>query len=290
MEKEKVTRTLSAVVGLPILAVVLIFANTIIMDVFTAIIACISMYEYFNCFKASKKANPTKALGYFYCILIAFTHFVDSHLLYRIMVAIIPVSILILFTELIFSNGKKTVKDIAVTILGICYIPLMLINLSFIRNMRMPMSSHGLLLDTINAQALNGKMLIWFVLIASWGSDVFAYSIGKKFGKHKLTPISPNKTIEGSVAGIIGSVVLGIIYSVLCNTLWGTGINYVLVGIIVAMLSVVGQIGDLAASSIKRYCEIKDFSDLIPGHGGMLDRIDSIIFVLPFAFLLLNLL
>lgn len=277
MEKEKVTRILSAVIGLPILAILLIYANTLIMDVFTAIIACISIYEYFNCFKASKKANPTQFLGYFYCILIAFIHFVDTHLLYRIMAAIIPLSVLILFTELIFSKGKKTVKDIAITILGICYIPLMLINLSLIRNLKL-------------SNNLDGKILIWFVLVASWGSDVFAYCIGRKFGKHKFTKISPNKTIEGSIAGIIGAVIIGIIYSIMCNTLWGTGINYVLVSIIVAILSIVGQIGDLAASSIKRYCEIKDFSDLIPGHGGMLDRIDSIIFVLPFAFLLLSLL
>jgi len=277
MEKEKVTRILSAVIGFPILAIVLIYTNTLIMDVFTAIIAFISIYEYFNCFKASKKANPTQLLGYFYCVLIAFTHFVDTHLLYRIIVAIIPISVLILFTELVFSKGKKTVKDVAITMLGICYIPLMLINLSLIRNLKL-------------SNNLDGKFLIWFVLIASWGSDVFAYFIGRNFGKHKFTKISPNKTIEGSISGIIGAIIIGIIYSVMCNTLWGTGINYVLVSIIVAILSIIGQIGDLAASSIKRYCEIKDFSDLIPGHGGMLDRIDSIIFVLPFAFLLLSLL
>ena len=161
--------------------------------------------------------------------------------------------------------------------LGICYIPLMLIYLSFISNMNL-------------GTGLTGRILIWFVLIASWGSDVFAYTIGRHFGKHKLTKISPKKTVEGSIAGIIGATVLGIIYAVLCNNLWGTQINYLLIGVIVAVLSVVGQIGDLAASSIKRYCEIKDFSDLLPGHGGMLDRIDSIIFVLPFAFMLLNLL
>ncbi len=277
MEKEKITRILTSVIGLPFITALLIFANTTVMDIFTAIIALISMYEYFHCFKSTNKANPSEFLGYILCILIAFTHMVKGEILIQIIVLLIPTCILILFVEFILSNGKKTVKDISITMLGICYIPLMLIYLSFISNMNL-------------GTGLTGRILIWFVLIASWGSDVFAYTIGRHFGKHKLTKISPKKTVEGSIAGIIGATVLGIIYAVLCNNLWGTQINYLLIGVIVAVLSVVGQIGDLAASSIKRYCEIKDFSDLLPGHGGMLDRIDSIIFVLPFAFMLLNLL
>lgn len=281
MEKEKraktIKRTITGVIALPILAVILIFSNTIIMDIFTAIIACISMYEYFHCFKSTKKANPSQYLGYIFCILIAFTHFVDERLLAYIMVLIIPFSLVALFTELVLSKGEKNIKDIAVTMLGIYYIPLMIIYLSLIRNMDL-------------GNGLNGKILVWFVLIASWGSDVFAYFVGRHFGKHKLTKISPNKTVEGAVAGIVGAILLGILFAVLCNTIWNVGINYLVIAIIMAILSAVGQIGDLAASSIKRYCEIKDFSELIPGHGGMLDRIDSIIFVLPFAFILFNIL
>ena len=281
MEKEKraktIKRTITGVIALPVLAIILIFSNTIIMDIFTAIIACISMYEYFHCFKSTNKANPSQYLGYIYCILIAFTHFVDERLLTSIIIAIIPVSLVVLFAELVLSKGKKTVKDIAVTMLGICYIPLMLIYLSLVRDMEL---DHG----------LNGKILIWFVLIASWGSDIFAYFIGRHFGKHKLTAVSPNKTVEGAVAGVVGAILFGILFAVLCNTIWGVGINYLLIGCIMAVLSIVGQIGDLAASSIKRYCEIKDFSELIPGHGGMLDRIDSIIFVLPFAYILFSIL
>lgn len=281
MEKEKraktIKRTITGVITLPVLAIILIFSNTIIMDIFTAIIACISMYEYFHCFKSTNKANPSQYLGYIYCILIAFTHFVDERLLTSIIIAIIPVSLVVLFAELVLSKGKKTVKDIAVTMLGICYIPLMLIYLSLVRDMEL---DHG----------LNGKILIWFVLIASWGSDIFAYFIGRHFGKHKLTAVSPNKTVEGAVAGVVGAILFGILFAILCNTIWGVGINYLLIGCIMAVLSIVGQIGDLAASSIKRYCEIKDFSELIPGHGGMLDRIDSIIFVLPFAFILFSIL
>ena len=281
MEKEKraktIKRTITGVITLPVLAIILIFSNTIIMDIFTAIIACISMYEYFHCFKSTNKANPSQYLGYIYCILIAFTHFVDERLLTSIIIAIIPVSLVVLFAELVLSKGKKTVTDIAVTMLGICYIPLMLIYLSLVRDMEL---DHG----------LNGKILVWFVLIASWGSDIFAYFIGRHFGKHKLTAVSPNKTVEGAVAGVVGAILLGILFAILCNTIWGVGINYLLIGCIMAVLSIVGQIGDLAASSIKRYCDIKDFSVLIPGHGGMLDRIDSIIFVLPFAFILFSLL
>lgn len=281
MEKEKraktIKRTITGVIALPVLAIILIFSNTIIMDIFTAIIACISMYEYFHCFKSTNKANPSQYLGYIYCILIAFTHFVDERLLTSIIIAIIPVSLVVLFAELVLSKGKKTVTDIAVTMLGICYIPLMLIYLSLVRDMEL---DHG----------LNGKILIWFVLIASWGSDIFAYFIGRHFGKHKLTAVSPNKTVEGAVAGVVGAILLGILFAILCNTIWGVGINYLLIGCIMAVLSIVGQIGDLAASSIKRYCDIKDFSELIPGHGGMLDRIDSIIFVLPFAFILFSIL
>ena len=281
MEKEKraktIKRTITGVITLPVLAIILIFSNTIIMDIFTAIIACISMYEYFHCFKSTNKANPSQYLGYIYCILIAFTHFVDERLLTSIIIAIIPVSLVVLFAELVLSKGKKTVTDIAVTMLGICYIPLMLIYLSLVRDMEL---DHG----------LNGKILIWFVLIASWGSDIFAYFIGRHFGKHKLTAVSPNKTVEGAVAGVVGAILFGILFAILCNTIWGVGINYLLIGCIMAVLSIVGQIGDLAASSIKRYCDIKDFSELIPGHGGMLDRIDSIIFVLPFAFILFSIL
>ena len=82
----------------------------------------------------------------------------------------------------------------------------------------------------------------------------------------------------------------GILFAILCNTIWGVGINYLLIGCIMAVLSIVGQIGDLAASSIKRYVDIKDFSNLIPGHGGMLDRIDSLIFLAPFAYAFFTLL
>lgn len=107
-------------------------------------------------------------------------------------------------------------------------------------------------------------------------------------GKHKFTKISPNKSIEGCIGGTVGAVILMILYTYICNTFFGMSIHYIYIGIISIILSIIAQIGDLTASSIKRYIGIKDFGDLIPGHGGMLDRIDSVIFVAPFAYFLLT--
>ena len=135
----------------------------------------------------------------------------------------------------------------------------------------------------------NGKIILWFALLAGWGTDVFAYFVGKYFGTHKFTEISPNKTIEGCVGGTIGATALIVGYAAICNNVFGMNINYLLIAGIGVLLSIVGQVGDLAASSIKRYVGIKDFSHLIPGHGGMLDRIDSLIFIAPFAYILLHL-
>lgn len=138
--------------------------------------------------------------------------------------------------------------------------------------------------------ATDGKFLIGYIIIASWGTDTFAYFIGSKFGKHKLTPISPKKSIEGSIGGIVGAVILSLIYTFVLNQLADLEISYLAILGIIILLSILSQIGDLTASSIKRFVKIKDFGDIIPGHGGMLDRIDSIIFIAPFAYYLLTLL
>ena len=137
----------------------------------------------------------------------------------------------------------------------------------------------------------NGRILMWFVFWAAWGTDIFAYLIGKNFGKHKLMfkKVSPNKSLEGCIGGIFGAILLSLIYAIVCNNIFNIDISYITVTVVALLLSVISQIGDLAASSVKRYCEIKDYGHLIPGHGGMLDRIDSVIFVLPFAYFLLKL-
>ena len=110
-----------------------------------------------------------------------------------------------------------------------------------------------------------------------------------KFGKHKFSKVSPKKSIEGCVAGIFGAILTSLLYTLALNTFAGLSISYLTMGLICAVLSVVGQVGDFAASVIKRHFEVKDYSNIFPGHGGMLDRIDSVMFIAPFAYLLLML-
>lgn len=261
------TRIITTIVGLPIVALVIIFGNEYIIDIVFAIIAAMSLHEYLNSFK--EKANPVIWIGYVACSLIAFMHCIPKEYLIYIVAIILPVCILLLFLQIIITNMKTNIKDIAITLFGICYIPLFLMFMPILMGMA------------------NGKILVWYIILAAWGTDIFAYIAGKTIGKHKFSKISPNKTIEGCIGGTLGAIILIIIYTWIINKYCAMNINYIYITIVGIILSIIGQIGDFSASSIKRYVGIKDFSNLIPGHGGMLDRIDSVIFIAPFAYFLL---
>lgn len=126
---------------------------------------------------------------------------------------------------------------------------------------------------------------VYMLYIISWGSDTFAYLFGSKFGKRKIKSIahiSPNKTVAGFIGGIFGAVLLNVIYVKFVNV----GLDLSIIIIFTIISAIVSQIGDLIASFIKRNCGIKDFGHLIPGHGGILDRFDSMLFVSPILYLL----
>lgn len=274
IQKEKesieteVKRISSAIIIFSIVAIILIWGNKYLVDLAIAIVAIMSLHEYFQSFKA-KGEKPITWIGYLAALSIAVVHVIPPEFAIKTIGFILPVSILLLFLQVIITNMKFTIKDVAITSFGICYIVVFLMYISIIREMP------------------NGKWLIWFVMLSAWGTDIFAYLIGKTWGKHRFTKISPHKSIEGSIAGIMGAVVAVLLYTIACNNIGGLNINYIYIAVVAVLFSIIGQIGDLAASSIKRYTGIKDFSNLIPGHGGMLDRIDSVIFIAPFAYFLL---
>lgn len=133
-------------------------------------------------------------------------------------------------------------------------------------------------------EKIDGIYFLIFSFFASWMTDIFAYFIGSKFGKHKLCPkISPKKSVEGAIGGIAGAVLLNVLLLVVFQKFFGggAGFNYIVVILLSIILSIVSMFGDLAASTIKRNFGIKDFGKLLPGHGGIMDRFDSALFVMP---------
>ena len=138
----------------------------------------------------------------------------------------------------------------------------------------------------------DGAFTVWLIFLCSWGCDTCAYCVGMLFGKHKMSPkLSPKKSVEGAVGGVAGAALLGLIYAAITGRFMSTGSaplwEYALICAVGALISMVG---DLAASAIKRNAGIKDYGKLIPGHGGILDRFDSVIFTAPVIYLLAKLL
>lgn len=159
-------------------------------------------------------------------------------------------------------------EQIIMLVFGLVYVTTML---SFVYQVRM--LEHGI-------------YLVWLIFVGAWGSDTCAYCVGKLIGKHKMpSKLSPNKTIEGCVGGVIGAALIGLIYAAAIHMSRNMCLAFAVIG---AVSSVISQIGDLTASAIKRDHDIKDYGHLIPGHGGILDRFDSIIFTAPVVYYLIE--
>ncbi len=266
-----IKRITTSLIGFPIVILFLVLGNKYMLDIVFAIVALIAMHEYSKC--VSGKAKVISWLGYLCAASLSLIHIVSSSTISFVATLGAPIILLILFLHVIISDMKITFQDISFTLMGIAYI--------FCFVMFLPLT-YG-----IEAE-ISGKILIWYIIFAAWGTDVFAYIVGKHFGKTRFSKVSPNKTVEGCVAGVVSAILFSLAYTIFVNIYFGLEISYLTITIISAVLSVIGQIGDFSASAIKRYFEVKDFSDLFPGHGGMIDRIDSVMFIAPFAYLLLT--
>lgn len=265
------TRVISAVIGLPIiLGALLVGEKPLIILIFLISIA--GLYEYYNAFR-NVGYSPATWIGYLGTITYYYLIIINEYSVASLSLMAFIIIILLFFDTI---KRNSTIIEAALTILGMVYIPCMFSNIIFLQN------------------GINGKALVWLPFLTAWLSDTFAYFTGITFGKNKLYPkISPNKTIEGSLGGIVGSTTSSLIAGIIFNNL-GFSMPIIHYGIIGILSGVMGQIGDLFASSIKRFCKVKDYGNIIPGHGGILDRFDSILFTAPtvyfyFAFLATNL-
>jgi phosphatidate cytidylyltransferase len=185
---------------------------------------------------------------------------------------LIAAFIVILLAVYVFAFPKYNSEQITMIFFGFFYVALTLSYIFLVRDLP------------------GGKFTVWLIFIGSWGADTMAYVVGRSIGKHKIVPVlSPKKSLEGFIGGVLGAVLIGVIYALIFkNSLTAEFPNPVFsFAVIAACSSVVSMIGDLAASAIKRDKQIKDYGKLLPGHGGILDRFDSVIFIAPIVYYLL---
>ena len=189
-----------------------------------------------------------------------------------LMVFVFIILMLVIYMAIyVFNFGTFTFEKVAYAFTGFVYVPMFMAFVYFTRIL-----------------SYNGIYVFWLIFISAWVCDTFAYFTGVTLGKHRLAPVlSPKKSIEGSIGGVIGAVVVAFLFGYFIEyKIFGGRNNAVSYMIICAFGSVVSQIGDLCASGIKRNHNIKDYGNLIPGHGGIMDRFDSVIFVAPVIFIL----
>ena len=256
-----VTRLISGVI-LVLLALLIICSGGWILFFAALILSLIGMSELYRALGIRTQTRPDRLelCGY----LAAAVYYVFIGLLpERAGWLGILAALIVILGLYVFTFPAYNVDQIIKLVFGVLYVSVMLSCVYLIRVMN------------------SGQYLVWLIFLAAWGSDTCAYCAGMLFGKHKMTPVlSPKKTIEGAVGGLAGAVILGMLYGMFTT---GQAVEYMLICLAGAAVS---MIGDLAASAIKRQTGIKDFGTLIPGHGGVLDRFDSVIFTAPVVYLM----
>lgn len=273
------TRVITAVVGLALLAVVLAFFNTILFDLVLSAVCLIAIHEVFSAIGFGKKQ------WYLYAVAVPFTLLVMLTTSDAARALVLPVSFLVLLVLNICQITHVQTLDFG-KLAGYVYFSGVIIfcfySLIHLKRM-LPFEQYH----------YDAVYFILLTLCFAWGGDTAAYFAGRAFGKHKLAPVvSPHKTVEGAVGGVLGSILAGIlltcVYAALSSGYHVISVqmrttHYEVLLVMGAIASVLGILGDLFASAVKRQAGIKDYGTIFPGHGGILDRFDSVMFIAPFV-------
>ena len=258
------TRLLSGIV-LVALSIFLIITGKEILLFSTMAISLVGMFELYRIFKIHD--NILGFVGY----VSAIAYYLNLKLHFANDVALIAMAtmIFIMFVY-VFTYPKYKANQITTCFFGIFYVAVMLSYIYQIRNLT------------------NGVYIAFLIFLCSWGCDTCAYCAGKLFGKHKMSPkLSPKKSVEGAIGGVLGTVILTVVYLSIFRSNMKIDVKEIMIlAIVSAIAAFVSMVGDLTASAIKRNYEIKDYGKLIPGHGGILDRFDSMIITAPIIYYL----
>ena len=258
------TRLLSGIV-LVILALVFIITGNDLLLAVTGIISLIGLYELYRVFKIEKScAGVVGGLAtiVYYCNLKF--QFIPDMMLF-----VIALLVVLMFVY-VFSYPKYHTEQMLAAFFGVFYVSVMLSYVYQIRTLE------------------RGLYLAFLVFLCSWGCDTCAYCVGMLIGKHKMSPkLSPKKSVEGAVGGVAGAALLTALYCFIFRSpMHLERGEIVILAVIAAIAGLISMVGDLTASAIKRNYDIKDYGKLIPGHGGILDRFDSMIITAPIIYFL----
>ena len=258
------TRLISGIALVAILLATGILGGNILWG-FCLAISLIGLSEFYKVFKIEKSLG---IIGYgfavaYYLALLFYKGSVNGALF-------MAIELMVVSGVYVLKYPKFNTEQVFASVFGVLYLTLML---SYIYQIR---------------ASEDGLYSLWLIFICSWGCDTCAYCVGMLFGKRKLAPVlSPKKSIEGAIGGVVGAAIIGAIYGAVVDQQMVMENAPVLFAVICAVGAVISQFGDLIASGIKRQHGIKDYGKLIPGHGGVLDRFDSVIFTAPLIYALL---
>ena len=257
------TRLLSGIILVIVLIITVGYGGNLLFGVL-AVISLIGMSELYKVVKVEK--TSLGIVGYLAAVVyygLLFTGRMEA------VTALTVLFLVVVMAVYVFAFPKYRTEQVMVTYFGLFYVAVML---SYVYQTRM---------------LPDGGVAVWLIFLSSWGCDTCAYCVGMLIGKHKMAPkLSPKKSIEGGVGGVLGAALLGALFSLAMNHWAQAEVSPAFYALICGIGGIISQIGDLAASAIKRNHEIKDYGKLIPGHGGLLERFDSVIFTAPVIYYL----
>lgn len=264
-------RIISSVILLPLLIGV-VFVGGVYLKIAVLLASLVGMHEFYKAFSINKKAVAW--IGYVFAIayVLFINTIINTNNIFNIFVSLF---ILVILIYTVIFHNHTNITEAVISFFGYFYVCFLISHIYLIREYHY------------------GIYFVWLSFICAWGCDTGAYFTGVLIGKHKLIPsLSPKKTIEGSIGGIITATLIAFIYGAVIDSYFVLEhVNTILLCVLTGAIgSVLAQIGDLAASAMKRFTGIKDFGNLIPGHGGIIDRFDSVLLTAPVVYYLMLLL
>lgn len=258
-------RIITAIIGISVLTGVFFLSDTVVLQTAFGIMTIIGIYEMLGCIGMRKNFVVSTSLYLMATASVVLTYFNLKHSFYICIYASLLFTMLtVIFASAVFSDGKIPVDKACIAFTTSAYIITGFVSIILIRNVA------------------HGKEVFLLVFLAPWITDTFAYFGGRLFGKHKLIPsVSPKKTVEGAICGTLFCTVVCFFYGYGLEKLFEKTYALYMFAVMGFLISVVSQIGDLIFSLIKRRYGIKDFGIIFPGHGGVLDRFDSVIATAP---------